>query len=99
LNKPLPYYGFLATIFGNSVANGKYAKSSNDSIGTDRSEGVSHGGDATAENDRLNHGIDKSVVNNDISSSTRLAKRAKTIDDTGRKTDCWLKHFSVAPKR
>ncbi|PAN24276.1 hypothetical protein PAHAL_4G146200 [Panicum hallii] len=93
LNKPLPYYSFLATIFGNSVATGQYAKSSNDPIGTDRSEGVSHGGDATAENDGLNHGIGKRVVNDDISSSARPAKRAKTIDDTGRKIDCLVEAF------
>jgi hypothetical protein len=33
LNKPLSYYSFLATIFGNSVATGQYAKSSNEPLG------------------------------------------------------------------
>ncbi|RLM99051.1 uncharacterized protein C2845_PM06G00020 [Panicum miliaceum] len=32
LNKPLKYYGDLATIFGNSVATGQYAKGSNDPL-------------------------------------------------------------------
>jgi hypothetical protein len=99
LNKPLLYYGFLATIFGNSVATGQYAKSSNEPIGTDKSEGVSNGANAIAESDGLNHGIGKSVVNDDISSSARPAKRAKTIDDTGRKTDCLVEAFDCGSQR
>lgn len=34
LNKPLTYYGELATIFGNSVATGQYAKGSNEPLAT-----------------------------------------------------------------
>ncbi|PUZ45973.1 hypothetical protein GQ55_7G006100 [Panicum hallii var. hallii] len=99
LNKPLPYYGFLATIFGNSVAIGQYAKSSNEPLGIDKSEGMSNGADGIAKSDGLNHGIDKSVVNDDISSSARPAKRAKTIDDTGRKIDCLVEAFDRGSQR
>jgi hypothetical protein len=60
---------------------------------------VSNGADDNAENDRPNHGIDKSVVNDDISSSARLAKRAKTIDDTKRKTDCLVEAFDRGSER
>jgi hypothetical protein len=99
LNKPLPYYDFLAIVFVNSVATGQYAKSSNKPLRIDKSEGVSNGADGIAESDGLNHGIDKSVVNDDISSSARLAKRAKTIDDTGRKTDCLVEAFDHGSQR
>ncbi|KAJ1287435.1 hypothetical protein BS78_02G009400 [Paspalum vaginatum] len=34
LNKPLTYYGDLATIFGNSVATGQYARGSNEPLDT-----------------------------------------------------------------
>jgi hypothetical protein len=90
LNKPLPYYGFLATIFGNSVATGQYAKSSNEPLGID---GVNNGADGNAESEGMYHGFHRSAVNDDISSSARLAKRAKTIDDSRRKTDCLVEAF------
>lgn len=96
LNKPLSYYGFLATIFGNSVATGQYAKSSNDPLGND---GVNNGADGNAESGGMNHGIDKSVVNDDASSSAKPAKRAKTIDDSRRKTDCLVEAFDRGSER
>ncbi|PVH34173.1 hypothetical protein PAHAL_8G163400 [Panicum hallii] len=68
-------------------------------IGTDKSEGMSNGDDAIAESDGLNHGIGKSVINDDISSSSRPAKRAKTTDDTGRKTDCLVEAFYRGSQR
>ena len=43
LNKPLPYYGFLATIFSNSVAIGQYAKISNEPLGIDGVNNVADG--------------------------------------------------------
>ena len=96
MNKPLPYYGFLATIFGNSVATGQYAKSSNEPLGID---GVNNGADGNAESEGMNHGIDKSVVNDDISSLARPAKRDKTIDDSRRKTDCLVEAFDHGSER
>jgi hypothetical protein len=96
LNKPLPYYGFLATIFGNSFATGQYAKSSNEPLGID---GVNNGADGNAESEGMNHGIDKSVVNDDISSLARPAKRDKTIDDSRRKTDCLVEAFDHGSER
>jgi hypothetical protein len=96
LNKPLPYYGFLATIFGNSVATGQYAKSSNEPLEID---GVNNGTDDNAESEGMNHGIDKSDVNDDISSSARSAKRAKTIDDSRRKTDSLVEAFDRGSER
>jgi hypothetical protein len=83
LNKPLPYYGFLSTISGNSVATGQYAKSSNEPLGIDG----------------VNNEIDKSVVNDDISSSARPAKRAKTIDDSRRKIDSLVEAFDHGSER
>jgi hypothetical protein len=53
---------------------------------------VSNGADGIAESNGLNHGIGKSVVNDDISSSARPANRAKT-NNTGRKTDCLVEAF------
>jgi hypothetical protein len=40
LNKHLPYYGFLATIFSNSVATGQYAKSSNDPLAVEKDDTI-----------------------------------------------------------
>lgn len=57
MNKPLSYYGFLATIFSNSFATGQYAKSSNEPLGID---GVNNGADGNTESEG-NHGIDKVV--------------------------------------
>jgi hypothetical protein len=96
LNKPLPYYVFLATIFGNSVATGQYAKSSNEPLGID---GVHNGADDNVESEGMNHGIDKSVVNDDISSSSRPAKRSKTIDDSRKKIDCLVEAFDHGSER
>jgi hypothetical protein len=47
----------------------------------------------------MNHGIDKSVVNADASSSTKPAKRDKTIDDSRRKTDCLVEAFDRGSER
>ncbi|KAJ1255223.1 hypothetical protein BS78_K277700 [Paspalum vaginatum] len=35
LNKPLEHYGLMQTIFGNSMATGKYAKDSNSTLGAE----------------------------------------------------------------
>jgi hypothetical protein len=96
LSKPLPYYGFLAAIFGNSIATSQYAKSSNEPLGID---GVNNGADGNVESEGMNHGIDKSVVNDDISSSARPAKRANTINDSRRKTDCLIEAFDRDSER
>jgi hypothetical protein len=44
INKPRPYYGNLATIFGNSVASGQFAKTSNDPLAVDDGENVQRKG-------------------------------------------------------
>jgi hypothetical protein len=96
LNKPLPYYGFLATIFSNSVAIGQYAKISNEPLGID---GVNNGADGNTKSERMNHVIDKNVFNDDTSSLVRPTKRAKTIDDSTRKTDCLVEAFDCGSER
>ncbi|KAJ1284199.1 hypothetical protein BS78_03G186800 [Paspalum vaginatum] len=72
LNKPLTYYGDLATIFGNSVATGQYARGSNEPLGTagDDIEEI-HGEETSA-----------AVTTDDgaaASSATKPNKRAKIV--------------------
>ncbi|PVH47584.1 hypothetical protein PAHAL_4G093400 [Panicum hallii] len=81
INNPLPYYGNLATIFGNSVATGQFAKSSNEPLGVDA--------DCTAENDDngaavMTNGQAQSDVNDangaSCSAATRPYKKAKVVE-------------------
>ncbi|PUZ38071.1 hypothetical protein GQ55_9G167600 [Panicum hallii var. hallii] len=82
INKPLPYYGNLATIFGNSVATGQFAKSSNEPLGVDA--------DCTAENDdngaatAMTNGQAQSDINDangaSCSAATRPYKKAKVVE-------------------
>ncbi|XP_020400245.1 uncharacterized protein [Zea mays] len=70
INKPLPYYGNLATIFGNSVASGCFAKTSNDPLAVDDGENVQKEGciatsSAVHENDTAS------------TSATKPSKKAK----------------------
>ena len=58
-----------------------------------------NGADDNVESEGMNHGIDKSVVNDDISSLARPAKRAKTIDDNRRKTDCLVEAIDRGSER
>jgi hypothetical protein len=60
---------------------------------------MNNGANGNAESEGMYHGIDKSVVNDDISSSARPAKRAKTIDDSRRKTDCLVEAIDRGSER
>ena len=72
-NKPIEHYGEMATIFGATVATGKYAKGSNEPLATGigDNEQPEDGGDG-----------DTATVGNDgeTSSSTRPSKRARTSE-------------------
>jgi len=72
----LPYYGNLAKIFGNTVATGQFAKSSNEPLATEV--------DDTAENDGTTNLPSQSAVNDDngaaSSSATRPSKKAKIVE-------------------
>jgi hypothetical protein len=60
---------------------------------------VNNGADGNVESEWMNHGIDKSAVNDDISSSARIAKRAKPINDSRRKTDSLVEAFDRGSER
>ncbi|OEL30753.1 hypothetical protein BAE44_0008228, partial [Dichanthelium oligosanthes] len=77
LNKPLPYFGLLATIFGNIVATGPYAKRSNEPLGTERD-------DNTVNNEAANEDTGT------IGSGNRPVKRAKVVEDG---VDCLVGAF------
>jgi len=72
-NKPIEHYGEMATIFGATVATGKYAKGSNEPLATGigDNEQPEDGGDG-----------DTATVGNDgeTSSATRPSKRARTSE-------------------
>ncbi|KAK3146746.1 hypothetical protein QOZ80_3BG0271210 [Eleusine coracana subsp. coracana] len=71
LNKPLEHYKEMTSIFGNSMATGKYAKGSNEPLGTE---------DVKTENGEVN-AVPSPIDDNGASSSaTRPNKRAKVID-------------------
>ncbi|KAJ1297738.1 hypothetical protein BS78_01G399900 [Paspalum vaginatum] len=89
LNKPLKYYGELATIFGNSVATGQYAKASN--------EPLAFGGEGIEEN----YGEENcaAVTPNDTgatSSVSRPSKRAKIVESD---TEGFIGAFDRASER
>ncbi|KAJ1254726.1 hypothetical protein BS78_K336700 [Paspalum vaginatum] len=89
LNKPLKYYGELATIFGNSVATGQYAKASN--------EPLAFGGGGIEEN----YGEENcaTVTPDDTgatSSVSRPSKRAKIVESD---TEGLIGAFDRASKR
>ncbi|WVZ50450.1 hypothetical protein U9M48_001702 [Paspalum notatum var. saurae] len=72
LNKPLTYYGDLATIFVNSVATGQYARGSNEPLGTagddiEEIQGEDTGAAVTADDGGA------------TSSATRPNKRAEIV--------------------
>ncbi|KAL6639982.1 hypothetical protein ACP70R_022292 [Stipagrostis hirtigluma subsp. patula] len=48
LNKPIEHYGEMLTIFGNSLATGKFAKGSSEALGTAENEGECDEVDANA---------------------------------------------------
>jgi hypothetical protein len=60
---------------------------------------VNNMADGNAESERMNHGIDKNAVNDDISSLARLAKRANITDDSRRKIDCLVEAFDRGNER
>ena len=72
-NKPIEYYGEMATIFGATVATGKYAKGSNEPLAT-----------GIGENEQGEDGGDGETVavaaDGATSSVTRPNKRAKTAE-------------------
>ena len=69
-NKPIEHYGEIATIFGATVATGKYAKGSNEPLptGIGENEQGEDGGD----------GDTAAAADGATSSVTRPNKRAKT---------------------
>uniref|UniRef100_A0A0A9C9W3 Myb/SANT-like domain-containing protein n=1 Tax=Arundo donax TaxID=35708 RepID=A0A0A9C9W3_ARUDO len=62
LNTPLEHYNEMATIFGNAMATGKYAKGGSDPLATDVidlekddvTKGITHGNGATSEQEGAN---------------------------------------------
>ena len=72
-NKPIEHYGEMATIFGATVATGKYAKGSNEPLAT-----------GIGENEQGEDGGDGKIVaaaaDGATSSVTRPNKRAKTAE-------------------
>jgi hypothetical protein len=74
INKPLPYYGNLATIFGNSVASGRFAKTSNDPLAVDDGEDVQKEGCIATSS--VVHENDTAAT-----SATKPSKKAKREDN------------------
>lgn len=76
INKPLPYYGNLATIYGNSTATGRFVKTSNDPLGVDelntQKEMENIGTPTNGLNDK-----EGSPPKRDEGGSSRPSKRAK----------------------
>ncbi|KAG8081976.1 hypothetical protein GUJ93_ZPchr0014g47128 [Zizania palustris] len=70
LNKPIEHYGEMATIFGNSVAIGKFTKGSNEPLGME----VDESGVGDVE------GTPPPGDNNGISHGSHRTKRTKTTD-------------------
>jgi len=72
-NKPIEHYGEMATIFGATVATGKYAKGSNEPLATGigKNEQGEDGGDGDTA-------ATIAVADGATSSVTRPNKRAKT---------------------
>ncbi|OEL18347.1 hypothetical protein BAE44_0020634 [Dichanthelium oligosanthes] len=86
LNKPLEHFGEMATIFGNSMATGKYAKGSSDPLGMEQGGDTEEGEDVRA-NDGLSTADD-----NRASSSASRPKKAKTVDNEEDSLICVLKY-------
>jgi hypothetical protein len=75
INKPLPYYANLATIFNNSIVTGKYAKSSNEPLAVDVDENTKKA--------MSNIGEPETRVNEETpkpSSTNRPTKRAMIVE-------------------
>ncbi|OEL15387.1 hypothetical protein BAE44_0023594, partial [Dichanthelium oligosanthes] len=75
LNKPLEHFGEMATIFGNSMATGKYAKGSSEPLGMEQGGDTEEGEDV-----RANDGLSTADDNGAPSSASR-PKKAKTVDN------------------
>src|SRR6266542_2799517 len=65
----------MATIFGNSMATGKYAKGSSDPLGTEQGGDTEEGEEA-----RVNDGLSTPDDNGESSTASR-PKKAKTVDN------------------
>ncbi|OEL20880.1 hypothetical protein BAE44_0018100 [Dichanthelium oligosanthes] len=75
LNKSLEHFGEMATIFGNSMAIGKYANGSSDPLGMEQGGDTEEGEDV-----RGNDGL-STADDNGASSSASRHKKAKTVDN------------------
>lgn len=76
MNKPIEHYGEMATIFGNSLATGKYAKGSSEPLCTD-TIGESEAGDDDGNRNGVGNAAATTNESGATSSSTK-PKRAKT---------------------
>ncbi|PUZ44784.1 hypothetical protein GQ55_8G151300 [Panicum hallii var. hallii] len=76
INKPLPYYGNLATIFGDSVATEQFVKTSSEPLAVDVEDDT--------QKDEMNGTPSSSTIDKDdmAASGNRPSKRAKK-DDNG----------------
>ncbi|KAL5672344.1 hypothetical protein ACJX0J_016650, partial [Zea mays] len=77
LNKPLEHFAEMQTIFGNTMATGKFAKDSNAALGED---------DDVDNEEVMAHAFTKRMSTCDdnatTSSTSKIRKKAKTVGDT-----------------